>query len=140
MRDYDNKIADVSIAGLAAVSLITLQVMLSLVTYDIFANISLIAFSVALPLLACTFINLMLIRASKYTQRPRLALWFWITAITTTLIGVDAAFWHASWIAGGMFFVMSLIGFLFYRYFERDVARNLARENREERANDEASL
>lgn len=140
MREYENKIADVSIAGLAAVSLITLQVMLSLGTYDLFATISLIAFSVALPMLASTFINLMLIRTSKQTQRPRLALWFWITAITSTLIGVDAAFWHASWIAGGMFVVMSLIGFLFYRSFERSVARSLAREQREGRADTEASL
>ncbi len=140
MHEDENKIADVSIAGLAAVSLITLQVMLSLGTYDLVAKISLIAFSVALPMLASTFINLMLIRTSKHMQRPRLALWFWITAITSTLIGVDAAFWHASWIAGGMFVVMSLIGLLFYRSFERSVARSLAREQREGRANTEASL
>lgn len=140
MGEYENKIADVSIAGLAAVSLIMLQVMLSLVTYDIFAKLSLIAFSVALPMLACSFINLMLIRASKYSQRPRLALWFWIIAITSTLIGIDAAFWHASWIAGGMFIVMSLIGFLFYRSFERNVARSLAREKREGIATNESSL
>jgi hypothetical protein len=140
MREYENKIADVSIAGLAAVSLITLQVMFSLATYDIFAKISLIAFSIALPMLACTFINLMLIRTSKQTQQPRPALWFWVIAITSTLIGVDTAFWHASWIAGGTFVAMSLIGFLFYRSFERNVAQSLAREQAEERANTEASL
>ncbi len=99
--------------GLAAVSLIILQDLISSVNLDLALFISAIAFSVAIPLQVCAFVILYTSQANN--KRPEKKIAQIILAGTAfgsyiiTPIGVAAAIWHISWIAGTAFLVACLV-------------------------------
>lgn len=104
-------------SGLIAISLITLQDYISIGIADIPILVSLIAFSIAIPLLASR-----IILAKWEIDCGYHNLWHYKNLLTTStlfgascaLIGIAAAFWHVSWIAGVLFLVASIVSFIIY--------------------------
>jgi hypothetical protein len=99
--------------GLIAISLIILQDYISTGVSDTPVLISLIAFSIALPLLAGAIMLHKLHISDEYYTDLSPTIPFWVGALCA-FIGIDAALWHASWIAGVLFFVVSIISYIFY--------------------------
>ncbi len=103
--------------GLIAISLIILQDFISTGVSDIPIFISLIAFSIALPLLVGAVI---LYRVQveygyhSYSVRYVIAVVTSVLGLFCALIGIDATFWHISWIAGIVFLVVTIVTFLIF--------------------------
>ena len=123
-------------AGLIAVSLVILQVWVSSGIHDTASLISLIAFSVSLPMIALDlmFNHTSLIfskidwylddSSSKEYEPPfkpvktkkvdRLLSLNQMIGMLAAVIGIILAIWHASWIAGLIFLIISIASFIIY--------------------------
>ncbi len=116
-KDYDAHTRDKWLFGiLTAACFLILQALLPVDRKEIALTVSLIAFAIALPLNA---LLVLLIYAKKSLQEP-VHVCIGVIAIAATFIGVDAAFWHASWVAGVVFSAVSVFAFAlacFYMFF-----------------------
>jgi hypothetical protein len=104
-------------AGLIAISLIILQDWISLGILDPSSFVSLIAFSVAIPMLVFD----LLIRQIPNRHAANKLHRFFIRVISilgviSAGIGVTAAMWHASHIAGVIFLGISIFCFFVYDF------------------------
>ena len=103
--------------GLIAISLLILQDFISTGVSDIAIFIALIAFSLALPLLVGAVI---LYRVQveygyySYSVPYVIAVLTFALGSVCALIGIDATFWHISWIAGIVFVVVTIVAFLIF--------------------------
>jgi hypothetical protein len=107
-------------AGLIAISLIILQDYISTGISDTPIFISVIIFSLALPLLVGSVFRAKVITETGYRDIEYYKKKFRITFLSgwigtlCAFIGVDAAFWHLSWIAGLVFIIVSIFSFMIY--------------------------
>ncbi len=100
-------------AALIGISLIILQDYISIGITDSAVFISLIAFSLALPLLAGTIFYFGFELQNDYTLlRYRFTEITIITGALSALIGIDAALWHLTWIAGAVFIITLFVVYL----------------------------
>jgi hypothetical protein len=120
---------DLVYAGLASVALVFIQSYVGLAELDTAATISLLAFAVALPLLAALAVINALQAGYRYHPFP-----WWMTlavvlALGASSVGIVAAFWHVSPIAGGTFLATGLLcGLLLNAYRNRLERANLGRD------------
>src|SRR5438874_12398517 len=104
---YAVRLYNLYAGGLIVFSLIVLQDCMTLKPLDRPAFISVVAFAIALPLLS----GMLVVNAveSKYKYGPshsmiaRLTETMFALGVIAALTGIDAAFWHISWIAGVLF-------------------------------------
>jgi hypothetical protein len=99
--------------GLIAIGLIILQDFLSLNQPDRAVYISIFAFAIAIPILACN----LLVNFSRRGSIERASvpeILFYLLGIFTALIGIAAAFWHTCWIAALVFSASSLCASVVY--------------------------
>ena len=100
--------------GLIVIGLIILQDYTSTGISDIPIFISIIAFSLAFPLLAGAIVHLKLVNDDGYydsvydDEYGGIDLIFLLGSICA-FIGIVTAFWHVSWIAGVLFLTVSII-------------------------------
>ena len=104
--------------GLIAISLIILQDFIAVGKLDLPAHISVVAFAAAVPLLSGMLIaNIVKSRYSFSSARSALvrvvesSFYF---GILIDLVGIGAAFWHTSLIAGIVFIVMVAVSSIIY--------------------------
>ena len=87
-------------SGLILIGVYMVQPFLTAGLLDLSARICVVAFSVAIPLLAA----LVLVNRRELSQhratRSRLVVWARVVAQNLALVGAVAGFWHISWIAG----------------------------------------
>jgi hypothetical protein len=92
--------SDLINGGLIIVGVYMVQPFLTATTLDLPARICVVAFSVAIPLLAA----LVLVNRRELSQhratRSRLVVWARVVAQNLALVGVVAGLWHIWWIAG----------------------------------------
>jgi uncharacterized membrane protein len=104
--------------GLIGISLIILQDFISSGALDLSALISVIAFAVAVPLLA---MGILIDDITKPHQSINLSMDYNIVffgGLGGAIVGAAAAFWHISWIAGIVFLVSGIFGLVIYnRYY-----------------------
>lgn len=123
----ENKIRTRSImfmsGGLIAISLVILQGLITLTSFDTAQFISIIAFSVAIPMLA----GVIVICQSEMSYKCLYHLWSDITfgcfiiGSISAFIGIAAILWHLSWIASSVFLGVSLLmGNIAGRYVTKD--------------------
>lgn len=102
--------------GLIAIILVILQDLISIRATDAPVLISLIAFSIALPALS---LNIVFYRLqnddgcydSTHIKKEDIVSYMDYTGVVCAVIGVSAAIWHASWIAGILFTFFSITAF-----------------------------
>jgi hypothetical protein len=105
--------------GLIAISVVILPAFLSTSTLDLAELISLLCFSLALPVLAggivINFVGIEMIgQLSPQGTTPRWARLLIWSAFTTDILGIVAAIWHASWISGMVFLITTVCSVAIY--------------------------
>jgi hypothetical protein len=122
---YALELHDVYAGGLIAISLVILQGFIGLASLDIAALISMIAFSAALPLLSGLLVIGLIERKYPYgSPRTRIASLvrkLFILGIVLSFIGIGAAIWHASWIAGAVCVISSFTAAIVYMLYAADL-------------------
>ena len=102
--------------ALTLASFLTLQTFLPVGPKDLALTVSLLAFAVVLPM----NILLVLLTYAKKGPNDKVRLFCLSSpAVAGTFIGINAAFWHASWYLGVVFTVASVIGFAVAFYYWR---------------------
>ena len=100
--------------GLIGVGVVMVQQFLTAPSLDLSAKICVVAFSVAIPLLAAL---LMVNRQEAYRRRATRSGFVSVTkgaAQVCAFVGVVAAFWHIWWIAGVGILVSGIVGVAVY--------------------------
>jgi hypothetical protein len=92
---------NLSYAGLIAIALVLVQPLVNAGSLDVSARICVVAFAVAIPLLAAL---ILVGRQEEFRHRATTSLIVnWVAkpiALFGALVGVVAGFWHAYWVAG----------------------------------------
>src|SRR5690349_4320640 len=101
---YAVKLHNLYAGGLMLISLVILQVFLSLGTLDTTALISIICFAVALPFLSGALVLNIIESRYQYSSSHRavsLGVHFaFLLSAFIDVVGISSAFWHTSWVAG----------------------------------------
>lgn len=129
-------------AGLIGISIIIMQDFISLgvftssKTLDIAALFSVLAFALALPLLAVRLLFTFEEASRKYTVAHKLDLRtaYWIGVVLAP-VGIALAFWHIHWIAGLLISVSMILGVILYTDYGRKLY-HLDRELRTQKNTD----
>jgi hypothetical protein len=98
--------------GLIGIAVVMVQGFLEAPSRDTSAKVSVIAFSVAIPLLAAL---VMVNRQETFRRRRTPSVSVTIAQVVAQLaafVGIVASFWHIYWIAGVVFLVAGLVGVL----------------------------
>jgi hypothetical protein len=101
---------DLTYSAMIAISLIILQNFFSTGFTDTPELVSVIAFAVALPVLALGLLTNILSKG-KLEASPKLAT---IVGIPSAIIGIIAAFWHISWIAGVAILISGVVAMVVF--------------------------
>lgn len=104
-------LSNIACGGLIAIGLVMLQAFIALTSLDSAEFISVLAFAIAIPLLTGRILQNFLVKLSK---KDRVALGCSNTYYLGTLaalVGIGAAFWHVSYVAGIVFISSSFVAF-----------------------------
>jgi hypothetical protein len=100
--------------GMVGIGIVIMQAFISAGAHDVAARVSLVAFAVALPLLAV----LIMLNQVQDAQRQYVRPWYLTVAKvvgqTGACLGVAAAFWHVLWWAGVVLAVSGAVGLAVY--------------------------
>ena len=104
--------------GLIAIGVVILQVFLSLNELDSAAYISIYAFALAIPILACNIlVNFAHRRNTKNVRKDKASfreILFYLIGILASLVGIAAAFLHINLVAAILFSLSALIALAVY--------------------------
>ena len=107
--------------GLIAIGVVIIQGLLGMPSLDLPSLISVVSFAVAIPLLA----TLVLINHSqasyKYASYPFYLSLAVILGEGCAFLGILAAIWHLSWVAGILLSISGLAGLLIYAIYSRQL-------------------
>src|SRR2546425_4291571 len=119
--EYTIRLHTLYAGGLIGISLIVLQVFIGLGKLDMPALISVLAFATAVPLLSGMLVTNFIERRYQYSSpRSRIVKVVensFYLGILIDLVGIAAAFWHLSLIAGIVFTIMTFVSGLFYSIY-----------------------
>ena len=108
--------------GLIGVGVVIIQPFISAGALDLPAQICVVAFSLAIPLLAI-LVMLTHLQSSHHSTSSSLSLSIAKT-VGLACVGVVAAFWHVFWIAGVVVLVSGIAGFALYTTYYRRLEGN----------------
>jgi uncharacterized membrane protein YfcA len=104
--------------GLIAIGVVILQVFLSSNKLDSAAYISIYAFALAIPILACNIlVNFARRRSTKDARKEKASfreILFYLVGILASLVGIAAAFLHINLVAAILFSLSALIALAVY--------------------------
>jgi hypothetical protein len=121
---YHTQIFNVECGALIAISLVLLQDVLSSPSLDIPLTVTSCAFAIAIPLLSAKLmINFEESKAGYYVPSNRVKFLYW-AGMGAAFVGINAAFWHLSWLIGSLFAISSLLAILFYITYVADAQLN----------------
>ncbi len=112
------------LAGLIGISVVIVQALIGAHPTDLPAKIALLAFAVALPMLGMLVILNGLYARVRYASFPLYLTLAYFLGEGGAAIGVVAAFWHLSWIAGVLILVSGLFGVGVYLAYRRQLRRD----------------
>lgn len=101
-------------SGLVGIGVILIQPFLTAEPGDLAAKICVLAFAVAIPILAAL---IMLNRRETFTGRfaaSRLVATTQVVGLGSAVVGTVAGFWHILWIAGAALLVFAILGVVVY--------------------------
>ena len=118
--------AVITYCALIGVGIIVLQALISVPSLDLAALISIASFAVAIPILAVMVLIYYAQSQYRYATYP----WYLTLIIVLgqggAFLGVFAAFWHVSWIAGILLAGSGIGGLLIYTVYLRQMERDNA--------------
>ncbi len=114
------------LAGLIGISVVILQALISVNAADPPAVIAVLAFAIALPVLGTLVMLNVVLARYRYASFPAYLTLAYILGEGSAVVGVVAAFWHVTWVAGALILVSGLVGvgtyFAYSRQLEKDNA------------------
>lgn len=119
------------LAGLIGISVVIVQALLAIHATDPPAVIALLAFAVALPMLGMLVMLNVLLAKYRYASFPGYLTFAYVVGEGSAAVGVVAAFWHVSWVAGLLIVVSSLVGLGIYFIYSRQLQKDNAGEGNE---------
>ncbi|MFI6292281.1 hypothetical protein ACIBEJ_11900 [Nonomuraea sp. NPDC050790] len=122
--DQDNLIN----AGFIAIGIVLVQPFLTVADLTVAALVCVLSFSVAIPLLAVLTMVNQLRKTHRFTGSTRLLNLARGLAPLAACIGVVAAFWHMSWIAGVVLLVSGTVAVIAYGGFFAVLPREMGGE------------
>src|SRR5258708_38200178 len=117
---YTDKISTIIDGGLLAICVVILQGIMSISTIDISLTVAIIALALAIPALVFLILIRILyaIPSLPEIETPMSHVVLMISGWVAAIISVDAVIWHVSLIAGIVFLISGLAGFVIYSDFE----------------------
>ncbi len=112
------------LAGLIGISVVIVQALIGVHATDLAAMIALIAFAIALPILAMLVILVALYNRHRYASFPLYLTIAYFLGEGGAVLGVIAAFWHLSWIAGVLVIVSGLFAVGVYFAYTRQLQKD----------------
>ena len=111
-------------AGLIGIGVVIVQALIGINATDPPAVIAMLAFAIALPLLG-TLVMINVVQAKyKYASYPFYLTFAYIVGQSSAFVGVIAAFWHVSWIAGVLILISSLVGLAIYLAYSKQLEKD----------------
>lgn len=109
MKEEELRQFGVVYGGLIAVAVVMVQGSLEMSSLDTSARVGSIAFAVAIPLLAAlVLVNRQEAFRGRHTGSKSVTL-ARVIAQLAAFVGIVAAFWHITWVAGVTFFAVGLV-------------------------------
>ena len=110
--------------GLIGIGVVIMQPFIAAARLDLPSTISVLAFSLAIPLVAGLMMLNLVQSLHKYAAYP----WYLVLARAvgqgSAVVGVAAAFWHVLWIAGVVVSVSGIVGSALYAAYYRRLVRD----------------
>lgn len=123
------KQAQIVYGGLIGIGVIVLQALISTPLLDLASLISIVSFAVAIPFLAIMVLIYHAQIQYGYTSYP----WYLTPIIFLgqggAFLGVFAAFWHVSWLAGILLAISGIAGLMIYTIYLKELERDHAGES-----------
>ena len=111
-------------AGLIGIGVIIVQALIAINASDPPAVIAMLAFAIALPLLG-TLVMLNVVQAKyKYASYPLYLNFAYVVGQSSAFVGVVAAFWHVSWVAGVLILISGIISLAIYFAYARQLEKD----------------
>ena len=111
-------------AGLIGIGVVIVQALIGINATDPPAVIAMLAFAIALPLLS-TLVMLNVVQTKyKYASYPFYLTFAYVVGQSSAVVGIIAAFWHVSWIAGVLIIISSLVGLAIYLAYSRQLEKD----------------
>jgi hypothetical protein len=102
--------------GLIAFSLIIVQAFIAIGITDPASFISVTAFAISIPLLVLYLYSYGALRLVTPVMAPARVVIVYFGSVFVDVIGMDAAFWHMSWIAGLLFIIGGIVGIIVFLF------------------------
>ncbi len=119
------------LAGLIGISVVIVQALITIHGTDLPARIALLAFAIALPLLGMLVILNTLYSQVRYASFPLYLTLAYVLGEGGAALGVVAAFWHLSWVAGALIVASGLFGVVVYLAYTRQLKKDNTPEQNE---------
>lgn len=110
--------------GLIAIGVVILQALISAQSLDLPLLISILAFAIALPLLAVMVLVNHAQASYRYASYPKYLTVVILLGQGGAFIGVLAVFWHISWIAAILLLISGGIGLVVYAVYSKQLTRD----------------
>ncbi len=105
--------------GLIGIGVVIMQPFIATARLDLPSMISVVAFSLAIPLLAGLVMLNLVQSLHKYAAYPWYLVFARAVSQGSAFVGVAAAFWHVLWIAGVVVSVSGIVGLALYAAYYR---------------------
>ncbi len=112
------------LAGLIGISAVVVQALISIKATDLPALIALLAFAVALPIMGMLVMLNVVLTRFRYASFPGYLTFAYFVGEGSAAVGVVAAFWHVSWIAGVLIIASSFAGLGIYFAYSRQLQKD----------------
>ena len=110
--------------GLIGIGVVIVQPFIAAVSLDVPSKISVVAFSLAIPLLAVLVMLTQVQSLYRYASYPGYFVVAKSVGQVSAFVGVGAAFWHVLWIAGVVVSVSGIAGLALYATYYKRLERD----------------
>ncbi len=116
------------LAGLIGISVVIVQALIAIKATDPPAVIALLAFAIALPMMGMLVMLNVVLAKFRYASFPGYVTFAYFMGEGGATVGVVAAFWHVSWVAGVLIVVSGLVGLGIYFAYSKQLQKDNAPE------------
>jgi O-antigen/teichoic acid export membrane protein len=116
------------LVGLIGISVVIVQALIVIGPKDPAGVIALFAFAVSLPVLGALAIVDLVFERYRYASFPAYLNVAYFIGENGAAVGVVAAFWHVSWVAGVLVLISGAFGLTVYLFYSRRLERENASE------------
>jgi type III secretory pathway component EscS len=124
LREEYTRESNLILAGLIGISVVIVQALIGIHASDLPATIALLAFAIALPMLGMLVILNALYAKYRYASFPLYLTIAYFLGEGGAALGVVAAFWHLSWVAGALIVVSIFLAVGVYFAYTRQLQKD----------------